>query len=149
MYWTDQSECSRFYIVCVLTALVPDPEVKSSPCILDVDMFHLLVSVCARAHTHTHTHTNTHSTGDSAAFKAGRHQMLSSIKALLANGDTVDPPQTLISLQITRLSLPTMHQGTAPRVHVSCIASRLMGGFSRIVIICMIIGLEPSVDTAP
>ncbi|XP_031435449.1 E3 ubiquitin-protein ligase UBR2 isoform X1 [Clupea harengus] len=33
------------HFIRLLAALVPDPEVKSSPCILDVDMFHLLVSL--------------------------------------------------------------------------------------------------------
>lgn len=33
-----------FVCVALHAALVPDPQVKSSPCILDVDMFHLLVS---------------------------------------------------------------------------------------------------------
>ncbi|XP_062375435.1 E3 ubiquitin-protein ligase UBR2 isoform X2 [Sardina pilchardus] len=33
------------HFIRLLAALVPDPQVTSSPCILDVDMFHLLVSV--------------------------------------------------------------------------------------------------------
>ncbi len=29
--------------ICVDSALVPDPRVENTPCILDIDMFHLLV----------------------------------------------------------------------------------------------------------
>ncbi|XP_073776610.1 E3 ubiquitin-protein ligase UBR2 isoform X6 [Danio rerio] len=44
--WTVSSHTTvQNHFIRLLAALVPDPRVENSPCILDVDMFHLLVSL--------------------------------------------------------------------------------------------------------
>ncbi|TRY85639.1 hypothetical protein DNTS_008798 [Danionella cerebrum] len=44
--WTVSSPDSvQNHFIRLLAALVPDPQVENTPCILDVDMFHLLVSL--------------------------------------------------------------------------------------------------------
>ncbi|XP_046723930.1 E3 ubiquitin-protein ligase UBR2 isoform X1 [Silurus meridionalis] len=44
--WTVSSHFTvQHHFMRLLAALVPDPKVENSPCILDVDMFHLLVSL--------------------------------------------------------------------------------------------------------
>ncbi|KAJ8014253.1 hypothetical protein DPEC_G00038350 [Dallia pectoralis] len=43
--WTAASQSSvQGHFIRLLAALVPDPQVETSPCILDIDMLHLLVS---------------------------------------------------------------------------------------------------------